>query len=245
MWKVARAHVRVLAKLVFALLKANQRKMIRDLDSTIEQLFKAGAVAGSSLSTASIDFDLPDATWRSGLTTPTVNCYLYDVRENLDMRTYEDIRTRNTASNTVTRVPAPIRIDCSYCITTWSTATTDAVLDEHDLLSQALVVLLDNQTIPSALLQGALAGQIPPYPTVIASQDGISKQHPQFWTALDQKLKPSLNYVITLAWLLDPAPAPTPTPFKSVVLTTGQQSAPAAPAAPAPAAGATITAVEP
>lgn len=218
--------------------------MIRDLDATIEKLLTSGAVAGSSLSTAAIGFDLPDATWRSGLTTPTVNCYLYDVRENLDMRTYEDILSRSADGSTATRVRAPIRIDCSYCITTWSTAATDAVLDEHDLLSQVLVVLLGNQTIPATLLQGALAGQIPPYPTVIASQDGISKQHPQFWTALDQKLKPSLNYVITLAWLLVPTPAATPTPFKSVVVTTGQTVPAAPPPAPPVGAGATITAVE-
>lgn len=217
--------------------------MIRDLDATIEQLLKSGAVAGSSLGAATIDFDLPDATWRSGLTTPTVNCYLYDVRENLDMRTYEAILTRSADGSHASRVRAPVRIDCSYCITTWSTATTDAVLDEHDLLSQVLLVLLDNQTIPAAMLQGALAGQIPPYPSVIASQDGISKQHPQFWTALDQKLKPSLNYVITLAWLLDPAPTPAPTPFKSVVVTTGQQAAVTAPAQP-PSGGASITTVE-
>jgi hypothetical protein len=33
------------------------------------------------------------------------------------------------------------------------------------------------------------------------------KNHPEFWTALDQKLKPSLNYVITLAMLVEDIPA--------------------------------------
>jgi hypothetical protein len=68
------------------------------------------------------------------------------------------------------------------------------------------VVLLKNPTIPPPLLQGSLVGQIAPYPTVIASQDGIGKHHPEFWTALDQKLKPSLNYIMTMAFLLDALP---------------------------------------
>jgi hypothetical protein len=200
-------------------------------------MLKAGAATGSSLSGAQVSFDLPDEAWRTAMTALTVNCYLYDVRENLDMRTYESIMSRSADGRQATRAAPPIRIDCSYCITAWSIASTDAVLDEHDLLSQVLVVLLRNQTIGSALLQGALIGQIPPYPTVIASQDGIVKHHPQFWTALDQKLKPSLNYVVTLALPLDAAPSGINTPFDSVVLTAGQPAA----AAPANTGAATST----
>ena len=58
--------------------------MIRDLDDTIEQLFVTRAPAGSELSGADISFDLPDADWRGGLDTLTVNCYLYDIRENVE-----------------------------------------------------------------------------------------------------------------------------------------------------------------
>ncbi len=140
------------------------------------------------------------------------------------MRTHEPLTVRT--GNTVARIAPPVRIDCAYCITAWSPATTDAVLEEHDLLSQVLLVLLRNPTIPPAALVGSLVGQIPPYPTVIASVDGIVKNHPQFWTALDQKLKPSLNYIVTLAMLLDAIPTGIPTPYKSVVITAGQLDAP-------------------
>lgn len=218
--------------------------MIRDLDATIGVMLKNWATAGSSLAAASVSFDLPDADWRTRLTAMTVNCYLYDIRENLDMRTYEALMSRSADGRRATRAAPPVRVDCSYCITAWSTASTDAVLEEHDLLSQVLLVLLRNQTIDGTLLQGSLAGQIPPYPTVIASQDGIVKHHPQFWTALDQKLKPSLNYVVTVGMLLDPAPVAAPTPFTSIVLTVGQAADPApAPAGPV-ASGATFTVAE-
>lgn len=80
------------------------------------------------------------------------------------------------------------------------------MLEEHRLLSQVLEVLMRNPTIPSDVLQGSLVDQIPPYPWVIASPDGVKNQ-PEFWGALDQQLKPSLNYVVALAMMLDAAPA--------------------------------------
>jgi hypothetical protein len=215
--------------------------MIRDLDATIEKLLLTGAPAGSLLAGATIAFDLPDPTWRGGLSKLTVNCYLYDVHENLEMRTHEPLVVRN--GPTAARVTPPVRVDCAYCITAWSLALTDAVLEEHDLLAQVLMVLLQNPTIPAAMLQGSLVGQIPPYPTVIASADGVVKNHPQFWTALDQKLKPSLNYIVTLAMLIDGVPAGVPTPYQEVVVTAGQLAAPipSAPESPATATVFTVT----
>jgi len=218
--------------------------MIRDLDQTISSMLKTGAAPGSSLATATISFDLPDATWRGGLAGLTINCYLYDICENLEMRTYEPLVTVVAGGASAARSDPPIRINCSYCITAWSTAATDAVLDEHDLLSQALVVLLRYQPLPNSVLQGALVGQIPPYPLVIASQEGVVKHHPQFWTALDQKLKPSLNYVLTLALPVQPPDAAQPTPFKTVQLTAGQTPPPVPPVTPPAGAQPSFTLTE-
>ncbi len=206
--------------------------MIKDLDATIQAVLKAGAAPGSTLASATISFDLPDSAWRQHLQGLTVNCYLYDVAQNLDMRTEQPLVVRT--GNTAARVSPPARIDCAYCITAWSIANTNAALDEHDLLSQVLLVLLRNPTIPASLLQGALVGQIPPYPTVVALAGGVVKSHPQFWTALNQELKPSLNYVVTLALLVNGVPAGVPVPYSGVVLTAGQQGLPSPPAPGAP-----------
>ncbi len=179
--------------------------MIRDLDDTIRTLFETRAIPGSELAGADIVFDLPDAEWRAGLVSLTVNCYLYDIRENREMRTNEPIVQRNGDGSRATRRRAPSRVDCAYCITGWSPAAAESVLEEHRLLSQVLHIMLRNSTIPADVLQGSLVDQIPPYPTVIASTEGV-KNLPEFWAALDQQLKPSLNYVITLAVLLDETP---------------------------------------
>ena len=191
--------------------------MIRDLDDTIRALLQQGAELGSELALADIGFDLPDADWRGGLDALTVNCYLYDIRENRDLRTNELLLQRSEDGKRAVRRQAPARIDCAYCITAWSPATAESVLEEHRLLSQVLMVLLQNPTIPAGVLQGSLVDQIPPYPTVIASPDGVKNQ-PQFWRALDQQLKPSLNYVVTLAMILDKAPTELPRIVEEVVI---------------------------
>lgn len=183
--------------------------MIRDLDATVEALLTTAAPLGSELAGADISFDIPDATWRDSLSSLTVNCYLYDIHENRELRTNEALVQRDADNNVVAVRKAPRRINCAYCITAWSAATTDAVLEEHRILSQVLHVLLTNPTIPDAILQGGLVDQIPPYPTVIASSDGM-KNNPDFWGALDQQLKPSLNYIVTLAMMVDDAPAAAP-----------------------------------
>ena len=108
----------------------------------------------------------------------------------------------------------PARIDCSYFISAWSAADsgavdtehlTGAIQEEHQLLSEVLRILLLHPTIPPDVLRGSLVDQIPPYPTVIASREGLKSQA-DFWSTMNQPVRPSLNYVVTLAMLLDEEP---------------------------------------
>lgn len=205
--------------------------MIRDLDETIRTLLKAKAPPGLELAQAEVGFDLPDGEWRARLQQLAVNCYLYDIRQNMELRTSEPILQRSLDGARAIRRPAPARIDCAYCITAWSAAQDESALEEHRLLSQVLLVLLKHPTIPRELLQGSLKHQIPPYPTVIAAQDGVKNQ-PEFWKALDQQLKPSLNYVVTLAVLLDEEPgeaAMIPLPKQTVVVVANLDERPSPP----------------
>ena len=201
--------------------------MIRDLDSTIQTLFESQPPFDPTIDpplsdpVPVISFDLPDADWRLSLEGPTVNFYLYDVRENRKIRTTEPIVQRSPDGTRAFRRQPPARIDCAYCITAWSPAASESVLEEHHMLSQVLTMLLQNRTIPAEMLVGTLENQIPPYPTVIASADGIKNQ-PEFWGALDQQLKPSLNYVVTLALILDEAPEELPLAVADVDIDTKQ-----------------------
>lgn len=196
--------------------------MIRDLDDTIKSLIETYAPDNSELANANITFDLPDSKWRDALQALTVNCYLYDIRQNHAMQTNERLIVQGQAGNPSkpvrARVRPPERIDCAYCITAWSPAQSGAVFEEHRLLGQMLRIFLEHPTIPPGVLQGGLVGQFPPYPGIIAAQDGV-RNLPEFWSALEQKLKPSLNYVITLAVMIDEIPTdgqmnPLPTEIK-------------------------------
>jgi uncharacterized protein DUF4255 len=180
--------------------------MIRDLDSTLAVMLKNRAPTGSLLAGAQTTFDIPDSKWRQKLNKLTVNCYLYDVRENAELRTFEPLVQRSADGLRASKVHPPVRIDCAYSITAWSVAQTDPVLEEHRLLSQILLVLFQNRRILTADLQGSMVNQPPPYPTIIAAPDA-TKNMPDFWKALDQELRPSLNYVVTLGMWLGPPPA--------------------------------------
>jgi len=180
--------------------------MIRDLDDTIASMLKNRAPAGSALAGSVITFDLPDTAWRKNVTNLTVNCYLYDIRENTELRTEQPILRRSADLTRAAHLRPPVRIDCAYSITAWSVSNTDAVLEEHRVLSQALLVLLQNRRILAADLKGSMVNQPNPYPTVVAAPDS-TKNNPDFWKALDQELRPALNYVVTLALWLDPVPA--------------------------------------
>ena len=179
--------------------------MIRDLDDTIAAMLKNRAPTGSLLAGALVKFDLPNAKWRNNLNKLTVNCYLYDVRENTELRTEQPLLRRSADLTRAARLRPPVRIECAYAITAWSVSNSDAVLEEHRVLSQALLVLLQNRRILAADLTGTMANQPVAYPTVIAAADS-TKNNPDFWKALDQELRPALNYVVTLGMWLDPVP---------------------------------------
>jgi hypothetical protein len=58
--------------------------MISDINETIKQLLiKQG---GLDPATVDIDFQTPDREWSASISKPTINVYLYDIRENHKLR---------------------------------------------------------------------------------------------------------------------------------------------------------------
>src|SRR5262245_48335083 len=109
--------------------------MIKDLDATIAAFLNHQAPPGSELKGADIKFGLHDSNWRQTVSKLTVNCYLYDIRENTELRTNEPVIKRSVDLLRASRIRPPVRVDCAYAITAWSVANTDAVLEEHRVLS--------------------------------------------------------------------------------------------------------------
>jgi hypothetical protein len=166
--------------------------MISDLDETIRQLL----IQEGGLDPAEIDisFEIPNREWSAGISRPTVNCYLFDIRENRELRQRGVLMDRNGSNGNARRRP-PMCVDLTYLITAW----TRVVEDEHRLLWHALQTLMRFGTLPEALLHGALPEHAMPLYARIAQPDGVLKSPGEFWTALENQLKPSLSYVVTLA----------------------------------------------
>lgn len=171
--------------------------MIDDLDRAVEELLKRELSPGL-VEQVGISFAAPDSEFPpSSVTLPAVDLFLYDVRENLELRnTGWTVEHRD--DGTAWKRRNPVRVDCSYLITAWaSEGSTTRALDEHRLLSEVMKVLLKHPTIPEVLLQGSLKGQEPPLPSSTL-QPGRLQSVSEFWQALGGKPKAALNYTVTI-----------------------------------------------
>jgi hypothetical protein len=171
--------------------------MIDDLDKSLERLL-AVALPASIAAQAAITFAAPDDQFPpSTVTLPAIDLFLYDIRENTDLRSNE-WRLVRQSNGAATKQAPPVRVDCSYMITAWAgTASPTRPQDEHRLLSEVMKVLLAHTTLPAAVLQGALQGQEPPLPSS-SLQPGRLQSVAEFWQALGGKPKAALNYTVTI-----------------------------------------------
>lgn len=167
--------------------------MINQLDESIRRLVLArGNLAADSVA---ISFDQPTGEWAAGLTRPTINFYLFDIRENVDLRSQEWI-VEHDASGQVRKRPAPWRYDLSYLVTVW---TQNQVEDEHAILWRVLGALASAPTLSPELLEPSLRDQPYPIPTRTAQPSRAIENLPDLWGVMENQLRPSINYVVTLA----------------------------------------------
>jgi hypothetical protein len=172
--------------------------MINDLDETLIALLQR-ELPPVLAEQVQISFATPDDQFPpQSVKLPAIDLFLYDVRENLELRSNECYLERHS-DGTATRTQAPVRVDFSYLITAWpSQSVPDPSEDEHRLLGEVMRILLRYRTIPDELLQGMLVGQQPPLP-VSSLQPGRLQSLGEFWQALGGKPKAALNYTVTLA----------------------------------------------
>lgn len=181
--------------------------MISDLDETIRQLLmKKGHLDPSEVD---ISFDMPDREWSASISKPTVNVYLYDIHENRELR--DNDWTVTSQNGVATRRKNPVRVDISYLITAWTNDTAD----QHRLLGHLLSTLFHHKEFPEDVLAGNLVGMDWPIRTQTAQADGVLRNTSDFWSALDNQLKPSINFVVTLP--IDPDMALTATEVRTRV----------------------------
>src|SRR3954468_11037546 len=165
--------------------------MLADLDETLRGLLRAD-LERHGFEGVDIAFDAPSREWSGQLSKPTVNVFLYDLRETESLRTSEWSRTSRDGRTLEGR--PPMVMECSYAVT----ACTQAVEDEHRLLSQVLGILYAYPEIPRDRLNGRLANGSQAWP--IKGRVGQNKgEKSDFWSAVGGQYKVSLDYVVRLS----------------------------------------------
>jgi hypothetical protein len=185
--------------------------MIDDLSKTLRTILSSDKVKQEfpMLGAAEIEFVRPTNDYKPK-SPRTVCLFLYDIRENRELRSNEPLRVTRNGQPQVER--PPLRVDCCYLITAWLTeamvaddkkkvddeTARDPILQEHLLLSEVLQVLARYPTIPTELLQGKLSQQPLALPMITAQAEGL-KNISEFWTAIGSNLRPSLSVKATIA----------------------------------------------
>jgi hypothetical protein len=167
--------------------------MLADLDAALRRLLEA-ELADHGFDGVRVSFEAPTNQWAAGLTVPTVDLFLYDLREAAEVPVSGWTEHR---ANGRARLERPaLRLDCSYAVTAW----TREAEDEHRLLSQTLAVLLAHTRLPDRVLGERLA-EVATAQGPIMSRIGQPKgEHKaEFWTAVGGRYRVSLDYVVTLS----------------------------------------------
>jgi hypothetical protein len=167
--------------------------MLADLDESLRTLMQS-ELSKHGFELVQVVFDAPTKEWASTLSAPTLNLFLYDIRETKDLRP-SDWESRSDGDGRRFDLRPPLRVDVAYAVTAW----TRNVEDEHRMLSQALAILFAFPVLPRDELTGSLRNGSQRFPlhTRIAQErsDGGSN----FWTAVGGQYKASLDYVVTLS----------------------------------------------
>lgn len=143
-------------------------------------------------------FDAPTRDWSGRRNAPTINIYLYDIREDLRRRERGMLNEYgDPGSDDATRVIArhlpPRHFKLSYLITAW----TQRPEDEHRLLSELLRCFLRYDALPPELVTGELAEIGLPIPITVALPPPEDRAFADVWSALGGELRPSIDVVVS------------------------------------------------
>lgn len=166
--------------------------VIHEVDEALRAMFRTEALAGGAQ--VSVVFDAPTRDWAAKVNAPTVNLYLYDIREDMRRRERGLLNEYDEQGTIVARRRPPRYFKLSYLITAW----TKRPEDEHRLLSSLLSCLLRYEALPAERLTGTLAELGVPVPMTIALPPPEDRSFADVWSALGGELKPSLDLVVSV-----------------------------------------------
>ncbi|MFF5894475.1 DUF4255 domain-containing protein [Streptomyces argenteolus] len=171
--------------------------MIHEVDDILRGLLVRGAFAGSDVE---VTFDAPTREWAARRNGPTIDAYLYDIREDTKRRQRGKMSLRDEQGIVLKQHQPPRWFRLAYLVTAW----TKRPQDEHRMLSAVLHTLLPKEILPPEDLTGTLAGLGLSVPLTVAGLHNEARSLADIWSALGGELKPSLDVVITAPFLAYP-----------------------------------------
>ena len=165
--------------------------MIDEIDDAIRNLLKDEALEGAGVD---VVFDAPTKEWAARRNAPTVNAYLYDIREDLRKRTRGMINDYNDEGIVIGRRLPPRFYNLSYLITAW----TQRPEDEHRLLAEMLLCFSNYEAMPPDRLNGRIGELDLPVEMKISLPPPEDRSFADVWTALGGELKPSIDVVLSV-----------------------------------------------
>jgi len=163
--------------------------VIHEVDESLRLMMRNEALQGADIE---ILFETPTKEWASRRNTPTIDVFLYDIREDIGRREEGVVDVRNDTGKVVDRRRPPRYYKLSYLVTAW----TQRPEDEHRLLSACMAAFLKHGELPKDLLVGSLQELGLAIMVNIALPPPQDRSISDIWTALGGELKPSLELVV-------------------------------------------------
>lgn len=132
----------------------------------------------------------------------TVNVFLYDIRENTEMRTQKSYtQSYNRTATDVLMQPNPTYMDFSYIITAWTPESKDEnsgnEYDSYDLLSYLIEGLVGYSYIPAEFVRKMVQDKNP-LPKLQFFHPLYLNSVSEFWTALKGNPRPVIHCTATI-----------------------------------------------
>ncbi len=167
------------------------RPVIGEVDSALRALIEREAVGRGDVEVA---FDAPTREWAGRRNSPTIDVYLYDIREDLRRRDRGMVNEYDADERRIVARHLPPRyFKLSYLVTAW----TQRPEDEHRLLSTLLATFLRFDALPEELVGGSLAELGLAVPVTVALPPPEDRAFADVWSALGGELKPSIDVVVS------------------------------------------------
>jgi hypothetical protein len=170
--------------------------MIEYVDETLREIVRREVANGGGVEVA---FDAPTKEWADRRNAPVVNLYLYDIRDDLTRRETQYQEVRDATGRVLSRQAPVRRFRLSYLVTAW----TQRPEDEHRLLSACVMSFMRHETLGPSELAGALGEQPHHVELELAYPPTEDRSIADVWTALGGELKPSLDLVAIVPFVVD------------------------------------------